>query len=777
MRCHLFAALLLSACFFAAPARAQLLTHPDETQWPDTAGASSASVGISWVEAGRWQHDRCPTGKARPGDPLGKELAQPLDGLPSSLRIDEATGTGAPFLSNASGQIYTASVWVCARPTDKNTALAAGRRDAVLCQMNVGGVNVQVRLLQIIGIVDAPDTSGLALYTYSESPDDEGLFGAGRDPGLGYFAVKPMIRFDDWVRVSITLRTGPSGSVTVALNGQTVSRRKNLNTTGMTAAQLNSGWTLSFPGWTGLKFELGGIESWRGADWPGYDGPQMSPARFDCAWRWPMKFIDGDTGAPWEAGGTAASSTQAYGIAGAQPWRTRLVSVGEAGQSVGVRSTVPAGALPYNADGWATLCWPMVRCSTPGTSLRLGVESVDGGTMSAAVTLEQGRLWWSVPVPGGGTTTAEMAINPGDVRWAVSLHLHRDGHAAVSAIDMTNWYSAIAGSAAYSAELPLWHNNGAAGSAAGHVRMNGTFNGAGVIECDGVSAHRWLSLAMVDSYTSTPTTGMTPLYHTVDDNDAGAYSVLEDASSPGHFAQFQPIDGGPVWQFPFTTGRSGSTTYLWGQHILPGMASARGVRYVMFAGAVNDISLCSTEAQTAWILGMSPGVLESLIGSLDERKSMFTWVLPAMGPSVYFHRERSLDCYRAMWDAAAGAYCGDANEARFSVALPGPVAFPDGVHYLENSGVVSRYIARTLQPRPACGVMPCSVADMGKQGGTPGADGVMDNNDFIVFIDRFFNGSLLADIGGQGGLPAPDSKLDNNDFIEFVDMFFTDCMR
>jgi hypothetical protein len=34
---------------------------------------------------------------------------------------------------------------------------------------------------------------------------------------------------------------------------------------------------------------------------------------------------------------------------------------------------------------------------------------------------------------------------------------------------------------------------------------------------------------------------------------------------------------------------------------------------------------------------------------------------------------------------------------------------------------------------------PCR-ADIGMQGGAPGQDGVLDNNDFVVFIDLFFNG-------------------------------------
>ncbi|HZW07723.1 MAG TPA: GC-type dockerin domain-anchored protein, partial [Phycisphaerales bacterium] len=547
--------------------------------------------------------------------------------------------------------------------------------------------------------------------------------------------------------------------------------RVNLDTTAATAANLNGGWTLTFPAWAGVAFEVAGIESWRGPDWPGFESPVPSPERYDCAWRWPMKFVDGGVGAPWTVSGDVPAATVAYGSDNVQPWRTRLVAGGAAGQSLTVRSTGSLGTLPFNSDGWATLCWPMVRCSSPGLSWRLGVEQA-GGAAGAAVTVEQGRVRW--PLPDGGT--AELATNGGDVRWAVSLHLHRDGRAAVSAVNMTDWYQSLTGSAAFSSALPAWHTAGDA-PPLGHVTMDGAFGAPGTLECDGLSVHRWLTLAMVDSYTSAPTTGLAPLYHCADSNNAGAYSCLEDAFSPGHFAAYAPIDGGPVWQFPFTTGRSGSTTYLWGRHVLPGMAAARGVRYVMFGGVVNDVSLCGTPEQAAWIQQMSPPVLQSLIGSLAERESAFTWVLPVIGQAPNFHNERSLECFRSIWDAAAGAHCTGENARRFTVALPGPVWMPDGVHYLYNSGRVAAYTARSLQQRPACGTMPCGVADMGRQGGAAGADGAMDNNDFIVFIDRFFLGSLLADVSGQGALINPDGRLDNNDFVVFIDLFFTDCMR
>jgi hypothetical protein len=68
-------------------------------------------------------------------------------------------------------------------------------------------------------------------------------------------------------------------------------------------------------------------------------------------------------------------------------------------------------------------------------------------------------------------------------------------------------------------------------------------------------------------------------------------------------------------------------------------------------------------------------------------------------------------------------------------------------------------------------------ADTGSQGAVAAPDGVLDNNDFVVFIDRFFAGELAtADVGRQGGLPGPDNALDNNDFVVFIDTVFNGCL-
>jgi hypothetical protein len=78
------------------------------------------------------------------------------------------------------------------------------------------------------------------------------------------------------------------------------------------------------------------------------------------------------------------------------------------------------------------------------------------------------------------------------------------------------------------------------------------------------------------------------------------------------------------------------------------------------------------------------------------------------------------------------------------------------------------YNTTAAQP-PAC------PADLGQQGGIPGADGVLDNNDFVAFIDAFFAHGTAADLGSQGGVAGSDGQWDNNDFVVFIDLFFAGC--
>lgn len=69
----------------------------------------------------------------------------------------------------------------------------------------------------------------------------------------------------------------------------------------------------------------------------------------------------------------------------------------------------------------------------------------------------------------------------------------------------------------------------------------------------------------------------------------------------------------------------------------------------------------------------------------------------------------------------------------------------------------------------------CSIADVGRQGGEPPGDGRLDMNDFVVYVNHFFDRDPRADIGRQGGVPPGDGQFDNNDFVVYVNVFFNGC--
>lgn len=72
----------------------------------------------------------------------------------------------------------------------------------------------------------------------------------------------------------------------------------------------------------------------------------------------------------------------------------------------------------------------------------------------------------------------------------------------------------------------------------------------------------------------------------------------------------------------------------------------------------------------------------------------------------------------------------------------------------------------------------CGRADLGSQGAVACHDGVLNNNDLIVFINAFFQSPpnlVFTDVGTTGGVPGADGVLNNNDWIVFLDEFFGGC--
>ncbi|MFT3684426.1 MAG: GC-type dockerin domain-anchored protein [Phycisphaerales bacterium] len=115
---------------------------------------------------------------------------------------------------------------------------------------------------------------------------------------------------------------------------------------------------------------------------------------------------------------------------------------------------------------------------------------------------------------------------------------------------------------------------------------------------------------------------------------------------------------------------------------------------------------------------------------------------------------------------AAGEHYLAVAEYNAAFAPTGWYATTTGTH----SGTV------TVEFRTNLPALPCGPSDLGGPGGQHGADGLLNNNDFIAFIDLFFTQNPLADMGGVGGLAPGDGHFDNNDFIVFINRFFQGCV-
>ncbi|HYD02233.1 MAG TPA: GC-type dockerin domain-anchored protein [Phycisphaerales bacterium] len=738
----------------------ELLQRIDGTAWHGSDLATSENTGLDAVETGRWMHRPLSAGDSWPGDTSLRCLSQRDASAPSSLRLDALSGAKAPFIaSGATPATFVVSLWVRARVVDPRALAQLGRAECVV--QSCGGAGLPGALKLRLNNARVPDRVGFTPFIESVGVKDESVLGAGAGYGRGVDTSQPVFNAGRWARLALTLHTGVDGWYALSVNGQTVSRRVHLDTTACTTVQLNSIWTLTLPGWPGVLFEVGGLESWRGSDWPGFSRWDATRDDADAAGRWPVRFIDGEPGSPWKSGGTAPHRTLPMSASGGAPWRSRVVATGAAGDRFLLQTTSGPGKLPFNPEGWSTVCLSMLRVSAPGVRWRLSLLD-DEQAPRHLVTLSQGT------VTAGQTT---LAIAEGDRRLALNLHLHRSGAAHVSVADMSQ--DVLLGSLApgtWSAAAGNWRPGPVAA-----FRLEAVFDQAGTAECDGLSLHRWLTVSLCDSYASAQVPGLAPPHYTAATDIAGAFSCLTDASSAGRYDP-QPLVDGPSWGLAVTLGRPGRPLMACADVMLGGWANARGVRYVLFGGLNNDLALCGTSFPWQQVAARDTSAIVSFASTMAARESRFTWVLPPFGTASGFAAPGARESYDATIGGALQQVSVDpAAAARFTLATSGPVPLADGVHYTVGADVAAAFVARTWTDAPGAGVPPCNTADVASAGGFPGFDGRTDANDLIVFVDQFMSGSARADCGGTGATHAPDGVLDNNDFAVFVGLFFAPC--
>jgi hypothetical protein len=215
-----------------------------------------------------------------------------------------------------------------------------------------------------------------------------------------------------------------------------------------------------------------------------------------------------------------------------------------------------------------------------------------------------------------------------------------------------------------------------------------------------------------------------------------------------------------VYDFAVLPNAGKDELFVGGWFSTAGGVTANGVARYSFAVAAPVIS---AEPQSA--LACGAGTASVSVTATGSGPLTYQWQIET-APGVW----------QTMGNDPAPLPCGGASYA-YATPINSPTA-SIGIHACAG---VSSYKVRSVVSS-ACGSVTsnavrvyASPADVGRQGGQLGADGLHDNNDFIVFIDKFFAADPMADIGVQGGTLGTDGMFDNNDFVEFINLFFAGC--
>ncbi|MDP1661919.1 MAG: M1 family metallopeptidase [Phycisphaerales bacterium] len=218
-----------------------------------------------------------------------------------------------------------------------------------------------------------------------------------------------------------------------------------------------------------------------------------------------------------------------------------------------------------------------------------------------------------------------------------------------------------------------------------------------------------------------------------------------------------------------------------------------------------------------WVLAVASSTSTSATGSktevaFPEGPAKITQTIPAPlshsafglhnGAQAWFHKPMSVPSLSApgavtltgarQGPVAAGVSVSNGGQ-RVVVTATGGVLAPDSYTFTVSASATDTAAGLQLDGEIVAGALPsgdgvaggaavitfvvdgCGVADVGAQGGAHYADGLLDNNDFVVFIDYFFAADANADVGSQGGVIGSDGAFDNNDFVVFIDRFFAGC--
>jgi hypothetical protein len=385
-----------------------------------------------------------------------------------------------------------------------------------------------------------------------------------------------------WQRLTIHFKYGASGLVEVFQNGALLCSVVTDTTAITWSAQSLQ---LKTPAWAGVQWRVAGpIQTYNGTDivvrplFALDDQPGSLVTKVFVPFG--VAVSGGQTqGAYFISSGSGAVATDAeYGTSGNTPFRHRLVFSGNG--STPVATTIDElGALPYNEQGWGHVVLSDASVPT-GTTLQLQLNKAGGGSELIRFVVTGGSLYAAY----NGGPTMNVAPWTHSLRYALALHLNRDGRACFTLVDITT--SPMTGSikTLWSGPLQQWTPQ-----PLGTARLTATTTTANV-ETGFLALCRRPTFSTVDSLTAAQYSGVTPAIRT-SANVARSFPFGQESwTIPGGYYPFKEV-GLERRVVIAPLGASGLSRREWMQMAGAAMAHTRGIEVLAIdGGSINDIA-------------------------------------------------------------------------------------------------------------------------------------------------------------------------------------------
>jgi hypothetical protein len=590
------------------------------------------------------------------------------------------------------------------------------------------------------------------------------------------------VAFDRWTDLELEFVRAAPGRLVLSVNGQVVSGVDRFDAGPVTDAGAAGLFTLRLPAWPGIRWDIG-EQSLVSDEIKIYDrqgrifDPSNSVAR--------MVMIPPSLSLPWSSyeqpqGGHDVTFIESSG-GGVQTAYRRAAFASSIGATT-TWQTVPMNLHAPNLDGWSTIVLRELLVPT-GAQLRVRTQMQNQ-------ELEDSRF--DLVIRDGFVWQGSVAIVPwpSQSRCAMLLHSKLENgqlQRRVSVIDL----SAEELSAGTIKATNL-----------GDMQMNEIVDerlifevqspmGHMPVELGGFAVARWVDAVLTDSYVNAFATGITPRIVAMSRFTAAQFAGYETDMVPGRPVRIEPaamVGESSEPMYLIAAGRSGRRLSDFARSNMTSLGEMRGMRWFLHAGFVNELSnqlndtyFVDSDDNARRKAAETGALLQEMLqvtGAVGHR-----WIISSATPTLHTRNSIPKTAAFAYYDQIQQRLARqfDATERvqfarignQLTLAQQDALLSGDLVHYSAVGDMA--YASVMFAELATLRVRACSVADVGSEGAMAQSDGQLDNNDFIVFINQFFERDLRADMGSQGGTSRGDGLLDNNDFIVFIGAFFEGC--